>query len=163
MLKNTIKKQQVLVKTWIVKSFVAFSQLVPKCFFCDLILSGSFRFAVFHFICGTNLYFNSLQKRVPEEATSHVNARNFYTRCSTLPKHPLISDLAHLLLYQTCPEHLPEKVWNKTRPGFPPERFYRSCSYIIRMCVIWKNKTPNLNSHRNWQQERVPERPAPTR
>ena len=55
-------------------------------------------FAAFLFIVGTTLYSNSSQKRVPEEAAAHVNARIFYTRCFDVAKKKLLSELTNLFL-----------------------------------------------------------------
>ena len=51
---------------------------MPKYFIYNLILCKNICFAAFLFIVGTTLYSNSSQKRVPEEAAAHVNARIFY-------------------------------------------------------------------------------------
>jgi hypothetical protein len=55
--------------------------------FCNgVIFFKNICFAAFLFTVGTIFYSNSSQKRVPEEAAAHVNARIFYTRCFAIAK-----------------------------------------------------------------------------
>ena len=55
------------------------------------------------------------------------------------------------------------KKCKKTRSGVPPEQRSPRQYQKMKKCVTYKSKNPRENSHRKWQHERDPERPAPTR
>ena len=54
------------------------------------------------------------------------------------------------------------KKCKKTRSGVPPEQRTPRQELKMRMCVHCKSKENRNSTHRKWQQERDPERPAPT-
>ena len=55
------------------------------------------------------------------------------------------------------------KKCQQTRSGVPPEQRTPRQDQKMKKCVTYKNKNPGGSTHRKWQQERDPERPAPTR
>ena len=55
------------------------------------------------------------------------------------------------------------KKCKKTRSGVPPEQRTPRQDQKMKKCVIYKSKNPGDSTHRKWQQERDPERLAPTR
>ena len=54
------------------------------------------------------------------------------------------------------------KKCKKTCSGVPPEQRTPGQDLKMRKCVYCKVKEPRDRTHRKWQQERDPERPAPT-
>ena len=55
------------------------------------------------------------------------------------------------------------KKCQKTRSGVPPEQRTPRQDQKMKKCVTYKSKNPGDSTHRKWQQEKDPERPAPTR
>ena len=55
------------------------------------------------------------------------------------------------------------KKCKKTRSGVPPEQRTPRQDQKMKKCVTYKSKNPGDSTHRKWQHERDPERPAPTR
>ena len=55
------------------------------------------------------------------------------------------------------------KKCKKTRSGVPPEQWSPRQYQKMKKCITYKSKNRGENSHRKWQHERDPERPAPTR
>ena len=55
------------------------------------------------------------------------------------------------------------KKCQKTRLGVPPEQRTPRQDQKMKKCVTYKSKNPGDSTHRKWQQEKDPERPAPTR
>ena len=55
------------------------------------------------------------------------------------------------------------KKCKKTRSGVPPEQSSPRQYQKTKKCVTYKSKNRGEITHRKWQHERDPERPAPTR
>ena len=87
--------------------------------------------------------------------------RNFCTHFFDVATKPLLSEIAYDILTRAGPKTFRKKC-KKTRPGVPPEQRTPRQDKKSRMCVTCKLRDPRNNSHRKWQQEGVPERPAPT-
>ena len=55
------------------------------------------------------------------------------------------------------------KKCQKTRSGVPPEQSSPRQYQKMKKCVTYKSQNRGEITHRKWQHERDPERPAPTR
>ena len=80
----------------------------------------------------------------------------------TLQKKHFWGILHILLLYKRVRKRFRKKC-QKTRSGVPPEQSSPRQYQKMKKCVTYKSKNRGENSHRKWQHERDPERPAPTR
>ena len=103
-----------------------------------------------------------MQKRVPEEAPSHVLFRIFCTHFFDIASKSRSWVSLHKKSVHARVQKPFRKKRKKTRSGVPPEQRTPRQDLKMRKCVYCKVKEPRDNPHRKWQQERDPERPAPT-